>query len=213
MTPKIFPMLVLSCTILALGSCTKKKKTGKEETEYSCSTKHMAFDSVKKICKEPDAAFCASNFMILSTGGGNCVEPTSQSDCNTIGKARREFDKTFTWRNGRCTEETGDSTASPDPHIEINWQAEKISISRGQNFPIIGRGSVKLPNDNFHNIIILRKDGSVCDLKIGRDQGDADNAFIIQAMGVSVEVCAGTIFVANTLNGTYNTKKFSVRVE
>ena len=211
MAPKVFLTLIFGCTILALGGCTtKKKKQDGKVTEYSCLTKGLAFDNIKKICKEPDLAFCANNFMILGTGGGNCESPTSQSDCDTIGLALR---KTLTWINNNCQGAIDSTATGPDPSIKINWNSESSSIPRGQqSFYVIGRGDVKVPDENiWHNIIVLRKENAVCDLKIDRNQSGV-NKFTVQARGTSASICAGTIIVISTQNGSYNVKEFSTRI-
>lgn len=200
----ILAIVAIICTAFTLSACVVKKKKDDETgiTASSCRLQNKAFDSARKACIEPNLAFCAERFMVKG-GMGACRNPSGQSDCDTIGSA---LQKTLSWSNGKCQEVSSTAQTQPDSSIKISWQGKSSVQGAHQQFVTIGTATVTIGNNDEHQVSMMKKGGSTCDL---RRVSIGGKSLKVEAKG-SQSTCAGQILVINTKTGGYNVHNFSV---
>ena len=135
-----------------------------------------------------------------------CSAPASQRDCNTLGGA---LNKSFTWQNGKCqlvTSTVGQGTR--DSGIGIKWTGKSTVQGARTVFVDIGSATVTTDKNDFHRVIVLKKTGSTCQLRIKSASGKNVK---VAAKGPS-STCQGKILVINKNTSNYNVKEFSVRL-
>ncbi len=206
----ILIVVVSVCSALALSACVTKKKKKEEESTgiYNvahCKTQRKDYDSVSGVCTVPTLAFCAKELEMVA-GLSACQVPASQSDCDAIGK---ELSKTLSWENNKCKVAT--STAGQgkiDSSIRIAWNG-KTTVQGARNaFVNIGSVTVRPSKNDYHQVSMLKKSGSTCELRRAAASG---SNFKVDAKGPA-STCEGKIIVINTKTGDYNVKEFSVKI-
>ena len=205
---KILPVVVSIYAVLALSACVTEKKKNESTGTYSetyCKTQRKAYDSSRQVCISPDLAFCAIQLQMVK-GATACRVPASQSDCNTIGS---NLGKTLSWKSGKCEQIAGIAGQGKlDSSIRIAWNGKRTVQGAQQAFIDIGSATITISKNDYHQVSMLKKAGSTCELR--RTSAGGQN-FKVEAKGPA-STCAGKIMVINTKTGDYNVKEFSVTI-
>ncbi len=195
------------CSALAISPCVTKNKKEEESTGSvaHCKTQRKDYDSVRGVCIVPTIAFCAKELGMVA-GSQACQVPASQSDCDTIGK---ELSKTLSWENNECKAATSIAGQGKlDSSIRIAWNG-KTTVQGARNaFVNIGSVTVRPSKNDYHQVSMLKKKNSTCELRRAAVSG---SNFKVDAKG-PVSTCEGKIIVINTKTGDYNVKEFSVKI-
>lgn len=204
----ISAVVISICSALTLSACVVKKKddtkpTGTYSEEY-CRGQKKAYDSANKVCTAPDLAFCATLMMVKGTSA--CRAPANQNDCKALGGA---LNKTLHWNNNECGDAT--STAGQgklDRTIRIAWQGKRTVQGAQRAYVDIGHVTVTPSKNDHHQINMLKKAGSTCELLRTSVSG---RTFKVKVKGPA-STCEGQILVINTKTGDYNVEEFSVTI-
>ena len=202
----ISTVVMMSCAAIALTACVTKKKEKGSASLASCMAKMKAFDKPRGVCIEPDRDFCANQLRAIK-GIGVCQAPSSQSDCNALGAV---LGQSLSWSGSKCQGAVVDGGQTrPDNSINISWQGKNTVQGARTSFIEIGKAKVAISNNDHHQVNMLRKADSTCEL---RQTQLGQKTIKIEAKGTP-SVCAGQILVINTMTGGYNVKNFSVNLQ
>ena len=207
----ILTVVVSICAVLALSACVTEKKKGESTGTYSeqyCKTQMKAYDSLRKVCISPDLTFCATQLQMVR-GATSCRAPSSQSDCDVLGS---KLGKNLSWKSGKCEQTTGAGHGKLDSSIRIDWNGKKGPVQGAQRaFVDIGRATITTRKNDIHQVNIMKKAGSTCELRKARKKEAGGRSFKVEAKGPA-STCEGEIFVINKKTGDYNVKEFEVRI-
>lgn len=208
MTQKNNILTVVTCiyAVLVLSACvTEKKKTsntGGVSAEY-CKIQRKDYDSFRKVCKAPDLTFCAIQLNMIK-GMDTCKTPAGQTDCDTLGSAKG---KTLVWKSNKCEAASNITNHGKlDSSIIIDWKGKQTVQGAQSSFVDIGRATITIKKNHDHQVFMMKKAGSTCELQRGRAGG---KNFRVKAKGPA-STCKGKILVINTKTGDYNVKDFDV---
>ena len=207
----ILTVVVSICAVLALSACVTEKKgesTGTYSEQY-CITQMKAYDSFRKVCILPDLAFCATRLQMVR-GASSCRAPASQSDCDALGS---KLGKNLSWKSGKCEPTTGGAGHGKlDSSIGFEWSGKKVTVQGAQRaFVDIGRVTITTSKNDIHQVNIMKKAGSTCELRKARKAEAGGRSFKVEAKGPA-STCEGEIFVINKKTGDYNVEEFSVTI-
>ena len=204
----ILTVVVSICAVLALSACVTEKKKGESTGTYSeqyCIAQMKAYDSLRKVCISPDLTFCATQLQMVR-GATSCRAPSSQSDCDVLGS---KLGKNLSWKSGKCEQTTGDAGHGKlDSSIRIAWSGKRTVQGAQRAFVDIGSVTITTNKNDIHQINMLKKAGSTCEL---RKTEAGSRSFKVEAKGPA-STCEGKIFVINKKTGNYNVKEFSVTI-
>ena len=203
----ILTVVVSICAVLALSACVTEKKgesTGTYSEQY-CKNQMKAYDSSHKVCISPDLTFCAIQLQMVR-GASSCRAPASQSDCDVLGS---KLGKNFSWKSGKCEPTTGGAGHGKlDSSIRIAWSGKRTVQGAQRAFVDIGSATITTSKNDIHQINMLKKAGSTCELRKTEAGG---KSFKVEAKGPA-STCEGEIFVINKKTGDYNVEEFSVTI-